>query len=409
MNKFLLGTTALVAASTLFGGGAFAQAKKAEPIKLEIGGYFQAFYEYVDQDESPGPPAAPSGNQLGPRRSHDIFREAELHFKGSTTFDNGLQVGIKYEIEMIDCSDQVDDSFVWFESGYGRLEIGGTDGVGLKMFYGAPTPIIGHGMNTPNIRAVNAPIIAGVGGNLISSPSTYIDTFEVEKINYFTPRISGIQLGVSYSPAGCEEGNRSLITVSVNGEPPRCGGVFRGMLSNDTVAGLARQEDLFEIAGNYVRSFAGIDLSLYAGYVKGQTTASGAGLAANADNKQFGTGGSVTYSNITLGGGYKKNTDILGIRGQDQKDWNIGLSYAMGALTLGAQYHNTEADLRNLAVGPNQSDEFNGTSVGAIYEIGPGVKITGGIQYFDWSSSLVGTPNGRNEAWNLVFGTAVEF
>jgi hypothetical protein len=44
MNRLLLGSTALVAASALFGGAAYAQAKKAEPIQIEIGGYFQAFY-----------------------------------------------------------------------------------------------------------------------------------------------------------------------------------------------------------------------------------------------------------------------------------------------------------------------------------------------------------------------------
>jgi hypothetical protein len=103
MKKALYGSTALAAAGLLAGA-----AQAADKIKLGVGGYFQAFGVYSDQDDGVGEPAANL-------RDHHIAREGEIYFRGSTALDNGIEVGVLVQLEASTCADQIDQSYIWFE------------------------------------------------------------------------------------------------------------------------------------------------------------------------------------------------------------------------------------------------------------------------------------------------------
>jgi len=82
MKKFLLGTTAVVAA-TAFGGGAFAQSAN-EPIKLGLGGYWV------------GGGATQVGTGGADNNEHQrqgFQQDTAIYVKGETKLDNGLSVG----------------------------------------------------------------------------------------------------------------------------------------------------------------------------------------------------------------------------------------------------------------------------------------------------------------------------
>ena len=111
----LLGTTAFV--------GLLANADPAlasEPIKLGVGGFFREAYVAVFDDDGEG--------DLGNERNTDgFFNDAEVHFKGETTLDNGLTVGAHIELKGETNSDQIDETWIYFSGGFGELKFGSTN------------------------------------------------------------------------------------------------------------------------------------------------------------------------------------------------------------------------------------------------------------------------------------------
>src|SRR5690606_33652411 len=100
VRKTLLATTALAAATGL--AAVASPAGAAERLSVSIGGYFQAYYGFWDVDPTDtGPAAAPTGENS--YRSHDFFREAEIHFKGEVALDNGMKVGLDVQLEAETC------------------------------------------------------------------------------------------------------------------------------------------------------------------------------------------------------------------------------------------------------------------------------------------------------------------
>jgi outer membrane protein OmpU len=101
MKKLLIGTTALVAVGSIATG-----AQSADRIKMGVGGYFLGFFVVGDQDLDAG------------LRNHDVQREGEIIFSGSTKLDNGITVGAQVQLEAETCADQIDETFMYFSGGF---------------------------------------------------------------------------------------------------------------------------------------------------------------------------------------------------------------------------------------------------------------------------------------------------
>ncbi|MCP4393231.1 MAG: porin, partial [Alphaproteobacteria bacterium] len=129
MKKILLGTTALVAAGVISSA-----AQASEPIKLEVGGYMDWWVAAVDQKED-------YENETGIQSNNvDVFGNGEIHFKGSTTLDNGVKLGVQVELEGGNRSesDPIDESYITVDSQYGRVVLGSDDNVAYSMHVSAP-------------------------------------------------------------------------------------------------------------------------------------------------------------------------------------------------------------------------------------------------------------------------------
>ncbi|MEQ8345725.1 MAG: porin [Sneathiellaceae bacterium] len=394
MRGTLLATTILAGASVL---AAAAHAADGGPVEITIGGYMQAYANYASQSDGVGPDGVSGTADDAPgtnRRNFGFMREGEIHFNGRTVLDNGLKVGVHVELEAEDDVDQIDESYLWMENNLGRIQYGKAHPASYIMFYGAPTPVDGLGINTPNFLPVNPSNTAGVG-NMISTPATYVGVQKVETLTYFTPRFVGIQLGVSYTPTACQAGN--------TGNNP-CGGSYTGQ-QLDNVAGQAY--DGLSIGANYVNSFGAFDVGVYAGYNQADNGVSGGAVGTNTgDPSQWGAGASIGYMGFTLGGGYRSSTNIGLVQDMDGNDWNMGLTYETGPWTFGGQYGQSEAKLAG------RTDDFQGGMVGGMYTLGPGINLNAALQYFDWStnSSNAAIKNAAtNEAWNVMLGTSITF
>ena len=397
MRKHLLGATALVAAAALGAQAAEAQ-DGGKPIQLGMSGNMYGFFSVVSQDDGIGPDnvSGTADDAPGANRSNNGFsRRGRIHFTGSTTLDNGLQVGVQVRLNALDCRDQIDQSYIWFNSQFGKVEFGKTTGAGDKMFIGAPNPVPHLGLNTPDILVVNQTNVAG-NGNLAATPATIVYTSKRERLSYFTPKFFGIQLGVSYTPVNCSQGNA--------GSRP-CGGSYAGQLQDN----LARGYDIVETAATYENSFGGIDVGLYGAYF---TSSNGNGInrvvgtAGTGEESQWGVGGQLGYQGIAFGGGYRRSFDDGYNPDQDSWDWNVGLTYTTGPWEGGVMYANKKTKY----IG--QEDTFDGVSVGGSYLLGPGISLIAGVQYYDWETNSANAAiqsYSTNKAWSASIGTSVDF
>ena len=104
MKRLLLGSTALVAAGLVAGA-----ADAAEKITLGVGGYYRAAFGVVNEDDD-------TGDAGDNRDSHAIAQDAEVHFKGSTKLDNGIEVGARIELEgRSGDPDPIDERYIYFQ------------------------------------------------------------------------------------------------------------------------------------------------------------------------------------------------------------------------------------------------------------------------------------------------------
>ena len=140
MKKVLLGTSALLGAGLVAG-----PACAADGIKLSVGGYFRTAYMVNFDDDDEGEP----GNETN---TDGFFSDSEIYFRGSTTLDNGLEVGARVELEGETDSDQIDEAWVFFSGG---LLSGGfsTTGFGSTIFGSSSTGAAGAGCAGRSRRA----------------------------------------------------------------------------------------------------------------------------------------------------------------------------------------------------------------------------------------------------------------
>lgn len=282
-------------------------------------------------------------------------------------------------------ADQIDEAYIHAAGAFGRLKFGQKDPASDSMFYGSPWPVEGVGLASPN-QVFSALGNAVGASSVISNLSN--DTY---KITYFTPRMSGFQLGLSYTPDNCL--------------PPAaaCASAGTGLQSR---VDAGQQSETVEIGGNYIRQFSDVDLSLYAGMAKGNVEGTPAAIIAAGleDQDQWGLGISLGYGGITFGADYREDDQGTAAPDTERTDYSVGLNYAAGNWTIGAAYAHGEIEA-GTGLGQDQTD---GYQVGVIYALGPGFTMTGGITYWDVGDNLnaVGIENTSTE---FILGTRLSF
>ena len=189
MRKTLLATSALAFAGALAAGPASA----ADMLSVGLGGYMQQWIGAVDRDDA--------GAEGGVGQHSD----GEIHFKGSLESDMGMKYTVHVELEADRGANAIDETYVRVSGDFGQLEIGGRDHAMVRMHYG--------------ISDVGIGLQAGDTQKWI--PGAYLETSghaigNARKINYITPRINGLQVGVSYAPDDTTQAAASTPTGNDN-------------------------------------------------------------------------------------------------------------------------------------------------------------------------------------------------
>ena len=147
---------------------------------------------------------------------------------GDTPVIDSVNIQLEARTTTASTMDQIDEHFVFFTGDWGRVIVGAENSAPYLMGYGAPAA--GLGVNSPTFRPFQA-----VGGATTNNFITGIS--DNNKLTYFSPRFSGFQLGISYTP---EDNNN-------NGA-----GLTSGLATDNDVGD---QANFFSIGANFVESF----------------------------------------------------------------------------------------------------------------------------------------------------------
>ncbi len=368
MKKILFGTTALLAA------GAFVStAQASDPIKLSLGGYMENYVVGASQDGD-----FKKANRVN---NFDVQSDSEVWFKGLTTLDNGMKIGVQVELEAgsnaSSQTDTIDESYLWLEGKYGKMILGSEDDVVYLSHVGAPdASYIGGGFKDGSIAN-----IMPVGSGVSASDTIYAVTGDANKMSYFTPKFYGLQAGVSYIPSNATNGD----------DGPTASG--KGFAS-ETIGISQNWDDAWAFAVNYDTTVSGVGVKANVGYI----TMDDNTKAVKDNTIQTVRGGlAVSYQGFTLGGSVNRmiaNGDTsASLAALDGFSWDAGLQYAEGPYAVSFGYEHAKVAGSRAA----DADTMSDWRVGAKYAMGPGVDLFAFVAYVNTNDGAVADNSTSND------------
>jgi len=423
MKKLLHGTTALVTAGLAVGQAS----ADSSGIKLGVSGYYRASAGIlVGGDQT----ATAAGGGLGDfgRTSGGFRQEIRINFKGETTLNNGITVGVLVGLNPggAQGSAQLNTSYVEFRGDYGNLRFGTGTGTGsqldalsLACVYDPGNVTSNFGVNSANEDFTNAGLARTAGGK---AKTVGVATFETAAatcstmtghstgIVYFSPTIGGLSLIISYTP----EANTA--------NPSGSQGIGAGTdLKNQTA------ENILSVGADFNHDFGGGWTLLVGGggqWAFTAHTASGGPLPLGHKPSQYNVGFQVGipggwtagaagayYVNYPNQGFFSNASTDAGTSGADGWVGAAGVSYTIDAVSLGLEgiYGLYQVHQGSPSAG---HDAIWGISLNGTYALGPGINLEGQIAYTAYDPA-VGTPSSTNplsyDAVEIDTGIAINF
>ena len=354
MKNTLLCTTAL--AMTGLAGAANAAEVSAGAVNMGFSGYYTTNIAITSVDTG----TSLAGTDFD---GLDVHTNAEIWFKPSVTLDNGIKIGVDVQLEAGSNTngDQIDEAYMTISGDFGKFIIGSENSAGYKMTVAAPD----HSMIFAQSSSLTAfvPFSSDTAGADLfrgTLGATYIENNrnnDAARISYFSPRFSGLQLGISYA---------------------RDSGQTNGPVdNNDTIT------DIVDIAANYSGSFGGVDVDASARW----GTASGE--PGDPDPEVWGAGLNLGFGGFTIGGSFAEQD---GSAKSDGSSFDVGIGYANGPMSYSLTYFE----------GNNTDNE----GVAGIAEV-IGVDLNGDLDFNDAGeqapvTAVAGTPGATEELKTVV-------
>lgn len=353
MNK-LLATSALVAAGLVASAGV-ASAQAPAPIQVVVGGFMHQYFGTASNNDGV---TYASGNGRGnaaavvsQMNKMSQQSDTEIFVGGRSTLSNGIVIGFDVQLEGNSDTnanknlDQVDESYIFIDGAFGRVLIGSENEASYIMHVGAPAPGATWGAN----EAYTVNWVLRPNAVTFNDTTSSFQNGDGQRLTYFTPRFSGLQLGVSYTPNALED---------VNGFVDQ-----RAARANGWSPGL-----------NYTNTLMGIRVAASAGLTYYPEIDGAAPTTANGNAiKDYSAGLQLGMGAFTVGGGYRVIDNNLGAT--DGSVWSVGGAYQAGPIAVSASYLQSTAN-GTVAVG---DDVVKQSILSAAYTMGPGVDLVGSI------------------------------
>lgn len=415
MKKVLIASTALVAATMVSAGAASA----SEKIKLNLGGYSKWWVvgAFNEDGYNRDITKATNGGTVQNPAEVDVKGDNEVYFGGSTTLDNGLQVGIDIQLEAgghadsrqngnSSTTDVIDESYVWLAGGFGKVIVGSKNN-GTYLIHNTAPDAAGNwnegGIMTggfaiarPNYAiaaaagntftvsvdqmgqvSADAAVISGAfnqGGT--GSTTAILTDGDSEGVTYVSPTFYGFTFGASYKANGLSEDGRG---VEANAMP-----VYgAGLLYTNTFGGVGVKADIG-----------------YAQYNLHNTLGGGNGVVQHGQQREYSAGLNLSYAGFTLGGSYRQIVDdktgtanavALGATGADKdydgKAWDLGLQYASGPYAVSFAYFQSKTG--GIVIDTDE-DKIEAYQLSGKYTLGAGVDVLASVGYIKYTDELKG-------------------
>ncbi len=292
-------------------------------LSVGLGGHMQQWIGVSDLDNN----AAGSGGV-------SQYSDSEFYVRGALEADNGLRFSVKFELEGNTHADVIDESQATISGSFGQIVLGSEDDPAALMHYSVQDVGVGLACGDPSF--INGLTTCARSGGKGLGTAGWIIAGDSQKIAYYTPRMSGVQLGLSYSPESVEDSGAGK---PVNND-------------NDAVAlGLNYQGDMGDASvalsiGHYQRSQVGASEMLKSGtnddaITVGTYMENVAAIEAYDKAVAGGTDGdlAVLANDAAAAAASNKGAlDTMASKADDHVFTNFGIRVGMGSFGFSAAY-----------------------------------------------------------------------
>ena len=239
MNKLFIGTaTAALLVTPAVAG----------PMAVTVGGYYNSVVYSQDVDETD-------------TRDIGIHNDNEIIFKGKGKTNNGLTIGFQVQLEgegRMQTADAIDENYIYVKGDFGKVEIGAENNAAYKQQVHAPK-VLGWKTYDNNFKtwsevsAFDQPYMDGIDGDAL-------------KINYYSPKINGVQISYSMTPdTSRRNGETRLYGDSGSGSATALGVKYTGTVRGMKVKASYGMNELDEDTGQATAEDTAIGLSVTSG------------------------------------------------------------------------------------------------------------------------------------------------
>ncbi len=357
MKNIFLGTSALVGVALLAG------AALAEDPKVMVGGVidFQAGYG--------------NGDAIAGSERRIAFRnDTEINISVEGKSDQGLGYGAVVDLEG-DINGDADRqgtnaarTYLFTDGSFGRVEMGSVEGSAQTMQVDAATIARATGgvngdwdrfASQSGARFISRAALPSYQGNItdIGGDDT---TQNAAKLNYYSPRFSGFQLGLSYAPNSDSRGN------AVN-----------------RVRSLNKFGNVMDASVGYEGQFNNIGLKASGAYERGNGNA----IQGTQTYDAYNLGAVVTAFGINFAGSYGDLDNAYGA-GTSADYYTLGAAYDFGPFGASVTWLDSSFDLPGGA-----NNNFHNLVGGVDYALAPGLTPYVEVSWFNGKANFTEADN----------------
>ena len=369
MRTLLLVTTAIVGLPSLTAPSLAVTPATGNDYEVSISGDLRLTFHAADNAvESVDDPPQDRGYSL-------TADESEVTFAASAVTEGGVEYGFEIQVQtQTDDELAADETWVFVDGVFGRIEIGDQNDAADRLHVGGEEAAAGRGGFDGDPFSLVATGVA-----ITSAPVSA--TFKATKAIYFTPRIAGLQGGVSFTPDSGQFGGVTPSDADFDPDDPSDPGELEAVIS---------------LGANFVGEVEGLSFTL-----------SGVGefgrFEAPAFERQalFAVGILLNYVDLSVGAGYvdfsdgglPKEADTTGgtANGADGgRAVTLAASYTAGDWTVGATWLHADSDAGRFEdTGIEIADPVtNIFSLGLNYAVAPGLDIAVDANYFSLNNAI---------------------
>jgi hypothetical protein len=294
-------------------------------------------------------------------------------------YDSGMAVSLNTAFEIYSDhlagdnygSDLVQKVYGKVQTGLGTIEIGMNDGVAFTLALTGPVVEGETALDNPNVSFFRDPVTHKALTKDFTLNSAVEPSYNFAKISYLTPKVFGVQIGVSFTPSQGKD-----VLPFLNPGPK---------VDN-------RQQDTWETAIRYDDTFGSLNVGLYAGAAFAHLE----GTLATPGHKgltDWAAGTEISYpvgeeSKLSLGGAYHHSnaysfdiTQVLDQGGTNSA--HLSLKLDNGPWSIGAEYGDGTAEGGTLA----PTIGVRGYGAAAGYKLNDNLALTLGWQSLHYSNN----------------------